>query len=132
MSWLLATHPLAPVLEEARYSYGSLQSVSHGIARGKQRYGCKACGRHFVEGDQRVQESPVVEQALAVTLSSLAQTSCGMLGKVFGVSHALAYRWLKEEAVSLPEPAVPGDMRAMACDEMGHLLETKHRSFGLS
>lgn len=41
-----------------------------------------------------------------------------MLGKVFGVSHALAYRCIKEEAAGLPEPEVPDDIREMGFDEM--------------
>ena len=72
------------------------ESVKHGRVRGKQRYRCKHCGLHFVEGDGRVKESLVAKKAMAVVLYSLAKASFGMLGNVFGVSRALAYRWIKE------------------------------------
>ena len=111
---------------------GSLKLVKHGMARGRQRYGCKACSRHFVEGDKRVRESLVIKKALAVTLYSLAKASFGMLGTVFGVSRALAYRWIKEEAAGLPEPEVPGDIREMEFDEMWYFLQKTHSNSGSS
>jgi transposase len=66
---------------------------------------CKHCRFHFVEGDGRVKESLVAKKAMAVVLYSLAKASFGMLGNVFGVSRTLAYRWVKEAAEALPEPA---------------------------
>ena len=106
--------------------------VKHGLARGKQRYHCKRCRRHFVEGDARVKESLAVKKALAVVLYSLAKASFGMLGKVFGVSRALTYRWIKEEAEALPEPEVQGDIKEMEFDEMWHFLGSKKTSSGSS
>jgi transposase len=106
--------------------------VKHGLARGKQRYWCKGCSRHFVEGDKRVKESLVIKRALAVTLYSLAKGSFSMLGKVFGVSRALVYRWIKEEAALLPAPEVPGDIREMEFDEMWHFIGSKKTSSGSS
>src|SRR5713101_381251 len=102
--------------------------VKHGCARGRQRYLCKGCGRHFVKGDKRVKESLVIKKALAVTLYSLAKGSFSMLGKVFGVSRALTYRWIKEEAAMLPEPEVPGGIREMEFDEMWHFTRSKKTS----
>lgn len=99
--------------------------VKHGCARGKQRYACKLCGYRFVPGDERVEESLAVKKALAVILYSIGKASFGMLGKVFGVSRALPYRWIKEEAAALPEPSVPADIRAMEFDEMWHCIGSK-------
>ena len=107
-------------------------SVKHGQVRGKQRYHCKRCGRHFVQGDARIKESLAIKKALAVVLYSLAKASFGMLGKVFGVSRALTYRWIKEEAAAMPEPEVPGDIREMEFDEMWHFIGSKKTSSGSS
>ncbi len=111
---------------------GSEASVKHGQARGKQRYRCKRCGRHFVEGDSRVKDSLAVKKALAIVLYSLAKASFGMLGKVFGVSRSLTYRWIRDEAQALPEPEVPGDIKEMEFDEMWHFIGSKKTNSGSS
>ena len=46
----------------------------------------------------------VAKKAMAIVPYSLAKASFGMLGKVFGVSRALTYRWIKEAAETLPAP----------------------------
>ncbi len=107
-------------------------SVKHGQARGKQRYLCRGCGRHFVEGDKRTKPSLVAKKAMAITLYSLAKASFGMLGKIFGVSRSLAYRWIREEAEALPDLEVPGDIKEMEFDEMWHFLQKKHKNSGSS
>jgi len=106
--------------------------VKHGLVRGKQRYWCKRCGRRFVEGDRRVKKSLVIKRALAVTLYSLAKGSFNMLGKIFGVSRSLTYRWVKQEAALLATPEVPGDIREMEFDEMWHFLQKKLGNSGSS
>ena len=111
---------------------GSTDSVKHGQARGKQRYRCRRCGRHFVEGDGRVKESLAVKKALAIVLYSLAKASFGMLGKVFGVSRSLTYRWIRNAAEALPEPGVPGDIKEMEFDELWHFIGSKKTSSGSS
>jgi transposase len=111
---------------------GGGESVKHGWVRGKQRYRCKLCGFHFVEGDDRVKENLVAKKAMAVVLYSLSKASFGMLGKVFGVSRALAYRWIKEAAEALPEPEVPGDIQEMEFDEMWHFIGSKKTNSGSS
>jgi len=85
-----------------------------------------------VQGDARIKESLAIKKALAVVLYSLAKASFGMLGKVFGVSRGLTYRWIKEEAQALPEPEVPGDIREMEFDEMWHFIGSKKTSSGSS
>ncbi len=103
----------------------SRQWVKHGFVRGKQRYRCKRCGYHFVEGDGRVNESLPVKKALAVILYSLGKASFGMLGKIFGQSRSLTYRWIVEEAAKLPEPVISGDIKEMESDEMWHFIGSK-------
>jgi transposase len=111
---------------------GSGEWVKQGQTRGKQRYRCKDCDRHFVQGDGRVNEALPAKQARAIVLSRLAKASFGMLGHVFGVSRSLAYRWIKQEAERLPEPEVPGDIQEREFDEMWHVIGRKQTHAGSS
>ena len=111
---------------------GAETTVKHGMVRGKQRFSCKTCGYHFVSGDQRVKESVVVKKALAVILYSLGKASFGMLGKLFGHSRSLTYRWIVEEAAKLPDPAVPHGIKEMEFDEMWHFIGSKKTKNGSS
>lgn len=111
---------------------GCEQSVKNGKVRGKARYKCKKCSLNFVEGDERVNESLVVKKALAVILYSLGKASFNMLGKIFGHSPSLLYRWIVEEMAKLPEPAVPGDIQEMEFDEMWHFIGSKKTKSGSS
>lgn len=111
---------------------GSAQYVKNGTVRGHPRYRCKACGLNFIEGDRRVKESVAVKKALAVILYSLGKASFGMLGKLFGHSPSLIYRWIVEAAAKLPEPLVPGDIREMEFDEMWHFIGSKKTKSGSS
>lgn len=110
----------------------SKQWVKHGFVRRKQRYRCKRCGYHFVEGDERVNESLPVKKALAVILYSLGKASFGMLGKIFGHSRSLTYRWIVEEAAKLSEPVISGDIKEMEFDEMWHFIGSKKTRNGYS
>ena len=111
---------------------GCERSVKNGKVRGKVRYKCKECGLNFVEGDGRVNESLVVKKALAVILYSLSKASFNMLGKIFGHSPSLLYRWIVEEMAKLPEPEVPGDIKEMEFDEMWHFIGSKKTNSGSS
>ena len=104
----------------------------NGKVRGKQRYKCKGCGLNFVDGDQRVKGSVVIKKALAVILYSLGKASFRMLGKTFGHSHSLMYRWISKEADDLPEPAITTDIKEMEFDEMWHFIGSKKTKSGLS
>lgn len=110
----------------------SKRAVKNGEVRGKQRYRCKECGLNFIEGDGRVNESLVVKKALAVILYSLGKASFNMLGKIFGHSPSLLYRWIVEEMAKLPEPAISGDIKEMEFDEMWHFIGSKKTNSGSS
>ncbi len=110
----------------------SEQIVRNGVVREKPRYKCKACGLNFIAGDRRVKESVAVKKALAVILYSLGKSSFGMLGKIFGHSRSLTYRWIVEEAAKLPEPVISGDIKEMEFDEMWHFLGSKKTRSGSS
>ncbi len=106
--------------------------VKNGMVREKPRYKCRICGYNFVVGDERVSESLAVKKALAVILYSLGKASFGMLGKIFGVSRSLVYRWIAQEANKLPEPTVSGSIREMEFDEMWHFVGSKKTNNGSS
>ena len=106
--------------------------VKNGIVRGKMRRKCKACGYNFTEGDARIKQSVVVKKALATILYSLGKASFGMLGKIFGVSRSLTYRWIRDEAEKLPLPIVSGQIKEMEFDEMWHFVGSKKTKNGSS
>jgi transposase len=103
----------------------SEQIVRNGVVREKPRYKCKACGLNFIAGDRRVKEAVAVKKALAVILYSLGKSSFGMLGKIFGHSRSLTYRWIVEEAAKLPEPVLAGEIKEMEFEELWHFLGSK-------
>jgi transposase len=107
---------------------GSEQTVKNGKVREKSRYKCKQCGLNFVEGDRRGNESLAVKKALAVILYSLGKASFNMLGKIFGHSPSLLYRWIVEKIAKLPEPAIQGDIKEMEFDEMWHFIGSKRQT----
>ena len=76
--------------------------VKNGMVRGKQRYKCTFCSLNFVEGDERSQELNGVRKALAVILYRLSNYSYEQIGKLFGVSDAMAYRWGEEFEAKMP------------------------------
>ncbi len=72
--------------------------VKNGIVRSKQRYRCASCGYNFITGDKRVNPTLPAKKALAVLLYSLGKGSFNMMGRIFGVSRSLVYRWIVQEA----------------------------------
>ncbi len=76
-------------------------------------------------GDARKKESLKVKKALAVILYLLGKASFGFLAKLFGVSCSLTYRWIKEEAESLPEPVISNEIKEIEFDEIWHFIQSK-------
>ena len=111
---------------------GSPEHVNNGIVRGKRRYRCKVCAYNYTEGDARVVETLIVKKALAVLLYALGKASFGFLGKIFGVSRSLTYRWIRDAAAALPEPTVSGTITEMEFDEMWHFIGAKKTNAGSS
>ena len=110
----------------------SSKTIKTGTVRGKPRRKCKACGYNFTQGGGRVKESLVVKKALAVILYSLGKVSFGMLGKIFGVSRSLTYRWIRDEADNISEPKVSCAITEMEFDEMWHFVGSKKTKNGSS
>lgn len=111
---------------------GGVNLTKNGVVRGKLRHKCKDCGLNFVEGDRRTKDSLAAKKALAVILYSVGKASFGMLGKLFGHSRSLMYRWITEAAASLPDPEVEGGIQEMEFDEMWHFVGSKKTSAGSS
>ena len=110
----------------------SSRFMKNGIVRGKARYRCKDCRYNFTEGDERVKEDLVIKRALAVILYSLGKASFGFLGKLFGVSRSIPYRWIKAEADKIAEPSISGEIKEMEFDEMWHFIGSKKTKSGSS
>lgn len=72
---------------------GSASFVRNGMAHGRQRYRCKACGRSFTATPARGR--PPAMKALAVLLYGLGSVSQGMIAKLLGVSHVAVYKWIR-------------------------------------
>ena len=110
----------------------SLKIVKNGFVRKKQRYLCASCGCNFVKGDARLKESVAVKKALSVILYSLGKASFGFLGKLFGVSRSLTYRWIRAEAELLSEPEISNYISEFEFDEMWHFIQSKKTKNGSS
>ena len=95
--------------------------------------GCvRIAGITLCIGDARVHDDLVAKKALAVIMYSVSKSSYGMLGRLFGVSRSLVYRWIREAADQLPEPTVPGSIQEMEFDEMWHFIGSKKTKYGSS
>jgi transposase-like protein len=115
----------------------STKTVKSGFVRQKQRYLCKDCGCNFVEGDTRTNATVIAMKAMIVLFYSLAKGSYTMLGKIFGVSPSLIYRWIRDAGTSLPPVKISGEITEIEFDEMWHFIKKKektldHQSVGSS
>ena len=106
--------------------------MKSGKARGKQRYKCKECGYHFVEGDGRTNEKIAAKKAMCVLLYSLSKASFNGLARIFDTWPSLVYRWIVEAGAKLPDEEVSGDIREMEFDEMWHFVGSKKEKYGSS
>jgi transposase-like protein len=96
---------------------GDEKHRKNGILQGKQRYRCSACGYNFTEGDGRRNPALPAKKALAVLLYSLGKGSFSMIGKLFGHSPSLIYRWINEAAATIADPEISEDIKEMEFDE---------------
>ena len=76
---------------------GATQIVKSGTVRGKQRYLCKQCGYHFVEGDQREKNSAIVPKALCTIFQALGAKQYRTIGKYLNRDTSLVHRWMNEK-----------------------------------
>jgi transposase-like protein len=92
-----------------------------GLARGHQRYRCRACGCHFT--DTPLRGKPPAMKALAVLLYGMGAMSFSGIGRLLGVSDVAVLKWVRSEAASLPEPEVPASVVTVEVDEMWHFVK---------
>ena len=77
---------------------GSDETVKNGTVRGKQRYLCKQCGCHFVEGDQRENKDSHFLKTLCKLFQALGIKNYRTIGKYLKRDTALIFRWMNEES----------------------------------
>src|SRR5881397_3164663 len=105
---LMSLSEEVPVTELRCKHCGSGSFVRNGMANGRQRYRCKACGRSFTATPAR--GKPPAMKALAVLLYGLGNVSQGMIAKLLGVSHVAVYKWVRAAGEGTPAPsATPSD-----------------------
>ena len=109
---------------------GSGSFVRNGLAQGRQRYRCKACGRSFTATPPR--GKPPAMKALAVLLYALGNVSQGMIGKLLGVSHVAVYKWVRAAGEGTPAPSATPSSGIVQSDEMWHFVDGKKQGLALA
>lgn len=110
---------------------GSNKNIKSGKVNNKQRYECKECGCHFVEGDNRTNDKIKAKKALCVLFYSLGKCSFRMLAKIFNTHPSLVYKWIIEASDKLPQSQISDDITEIEFDEMWHFIGSKKTNCGL-
>ena len=99
---------------------GSENSIKSGFARGKQRFECKECHYHFVEPSPK----PGAEEHRQVVKLYCSGVSFRQIGRLQGVSHTTARRWVKQFASAIPDiPLGQSPVAVVELDEQWHFLQ---------
>ena len=69
-------------------------------------------------------------KALAILLYGMGGMSFSMIGRVLGVSDVAVLKWVRAEAMALPEPVVSPSVVTVEVDEMWHFLKKSLPSSG--
>lgn len=69
-----------------------------------------------------------MKKALCVILYSLGKASFSMLGKIFGHSPSIIYRWVVEAMDKTEEPKILSTIEEIEFDEMWHFLQKKSKT----
>lgn len=77
---------------------GSAKVVKSGMVRGKQRYLCRQCGFHFVEGDQRGYDDALFLKILCKLFQALGCKKYSTIARYLKRDKAQVFRWMHEEA----------------------------------
>jgi len=102
--------------------------VKNGMAHGRQRHLCKACGRSSTATPARGE--PPAMKALAVLPHALGDASQGMTAKLLGVSHVAVYEWVRAAGEDTPAPSATPSGGIVRIDEMWHFVDGKKTRFG--
>ncbi len=87
-------------------------------------------GCHFTDTPAR--GKPAAMKALAVLLYGMGNMSFSMIGRLLGVSDVAVLKWVRAEAFSLPDPAVPAEVVTVEIDEMWHYLKKVRQALDLA
>ena len=102
--------------------------TKNGLARGKQRYRCKACGLNFTDTPPR--GMPLRVKALAVLLY-VSGLSMSRAAKLLGVSTPSVMAWIERFAeVYGQKPEPEGRAVVVELDEMRHFLKKSGTNSG--
>ena len=107
---------------------GSVDHAKSGLARGHQRYRCRACGCHFTDTPRR--GKPPAMKALAILLHGRGGMSCSAIGRLLGVSGVAVLKGVRAEASALPEPEVGAAVVTVEVDGMWRFLKESLPSSG--
>lgn len=100
----------------------------NGVARGFQRYYCRACGCNFTMTPPRG-KSPEMK-ALALLLYAMGNMSFCSIARILGVSDVAVLNWVRDEARNLPEPSIEAEQVVITLDEMWHFLKKRLINYG--
>lgn len=78
---------------------GSTEIVRSGKVREKQRYLCKKCGCHFVEGDKRETQTTTVLKSLCTVFQALGAKKYSLVGRFFRRDTSTIYRWMNKTSI---------------------------------
>jgi len=106
---------------------GGENSIKSGFARGKQRFECKDCHYHFVEPGLKAGD----KEHLQVVKLYCSGVSFRQIGRLQGVSHTTARRWVKAFAQQLPQAANKMPVSVVELDEQWHFLQKKSKALDL-
>lgn len=106
---------------------GAAQVVKSGWVREKQRYWCKRCGCHFVEGDQRKKGLSAEMKALCRALRALNFKEYKLLASCLNRDVSLIYRWMREEPREEDGSRDPLHMKTLKFGTVRGLLEAMER-----
>ena len=93
-------------------------TVKNGIVREKQRYKCKSCGCNCIIGDSGINPATELKRQTCVLFYSLGKASFRFLAKLFDVSPATTYQWVRKTAETLGEPVVSAGVKEIEIDQM--------------
>ena len=99
---------------------GSDKTVKNGMVRGKQRYLCKQCGCHFVEGDKRENKNSAIIKTLCKMFKMLGSEKYKTIGEFMHRDASLIHRWMNEE--SFNHSCLHGDY-STKCNNPNELIE---------
>ena len=108
---------------------GSESYIRSGKVRNKQRYECKKCNYVYVEKDNRVITSELLD-AIVVLLYSTGKASYRFIAKLLDVSVTTVYYWIKRIAKSYPDNNIPKEASEIEIDEMWHFVHKKKENAG--